>query len=383
MTTLSGKSKPIRVIYLVTTLSRGGGERNLVQYCLNMDRSKFQIEVWCLYKIESEFSDRLTASGFKIRYLANPGERRTRLIWSVGKALAKADADLIHVFLPTVAYYAVFAKAVCRMKTPILFSSGGVAMTLIGQKAMCRYGVGRYAYPIICNSETVKNWWTEAGVDPDLLRVIQNGHDLAIYQQPVDTQQVRQQLGVNDNEVLILTVGRLIATKRICDLLQAFVQLNQRFPNRVRLAMAGDGPEQDSLIELSESLGISDRVSFLGTRSDVVPLLKSADLFAFPSESEGLPNAVIEASLAGLPVVASSIGPVLEVVKDRESALIFETGSSEQLAEAVAELIADPNFAQRLALNAKKHAESRFKLESTLEKLSIAYCDAIAGRPAR
>lgn len=373
-------SKPIRVIYFVTTLVRGGGERNLVQYCLNMDPSKFQIEVWCLYKVESAFADRLVANGINIRYLANRNERRSKLIWTVGKALAKSNAELIHVFLPTVAYYAVFAKAVYRMKTPILFSSGGVTMTLLGQKAMFRYGLSRYAYPIICNSQTVKNWWTGIGVDPKLLRVIQNGHDLALYQQPVDTLSIRDQLGVKEDEFLILTVGRLIATKRVCDLIQAMAILKEQFPNRLRLVIAGDGPVRESLSELCESLGVTDRVNFLGVRSDVVSLLKTADLFAFPSESEGLPNAVIEASLAGVPIVGSNIGPVSEVVKHRESALLCDTRSPSELAELIAELIVNPEMAKELADNAKKNAESRFKLEFALVKMTNAYYDAMAGR---
>ena len=355
----------------------------MVQYCLNMDRSRYQIEVWCLYKIESEFEDLLDSNGINVRYLAVPGQSRVKLVWAVGRELSKANVDLIHVFLPTVAYYAVFAKAFFRMKTPILFSSGGVTMTLTGQKAMFRYGLGRYAYPIICNSQTVKDWWTGIGVDPPLLRVIQNGHDLRPYQRPVNTSAVRSELGVKEGETLILTVGRLISTKRVCDLLHAFVDLNKRFPDRLRLAIAGDGPVMESLVELSKSLGIEDRVQFLGSRSDVISLLKSADIFAFPSESEGLPNAVIEASLAGTPIVGSNIGPVTEVVVDRESALLCDTRSPDQLADRISELIDNPKRGIELAANAKREAESRFRLENTLQKIDEAYHDAISDQRGR
>ena len=144
-------------------------------------------------------------------------------------------------------------------------------------------------------------------------------HDLEQFNAPFDRDAYRQKLGLEDTAFVITTVGRLIETKRHTDLLEACAKVNSDRLN-IQILIVGDGPDQESLRQQAAKLELTSRIQFLGTRDDVVQLMRSSDVFAFPSESEGLPNAVIEAALCKLPIVASDIKPVLEIVDSERSA---------------------------------------------------------------
>jgi glycosyltransferase involved in cell wall biosynthesis len=120
-------------------------------------------------------------------------------------------------------------------------------------------------------------------------------------------------------------------------------------------------------------------VEFAGQRSDVADLLRAADVFVFPSETEGLPNALIEACLAGLPVVACDVPGVADVVKSGETAILVPPRCPADLAAAVRRLLSSPAEARRLAATARRHAQQSYSIEQSLLALYDVY-DRLLGR---
>jgi glycosyltransferase involved in cell wall biosynthesis len=150
----------------------------------------------------------------------------------------------------------------------------------------------------------------------------------------------------------LVTVGSLIQRKRVATLLQALV--HEDCPSTTVLRIVGEGPERASLERLAQSLGVRDRVQFVGgvAPDDVPSHLQWADLFVFASESEGRPNAILEAMASGLPILATDIPGVRELLGPR-GGILFPVGDVTALVKAIGLLLNDPDLAQSLGHEAR------------------------------
>src|SRR5580704_4645922 len=172
------------------------------------------------------------------------------------------------------------------------------------------------------------------GVSPEKIEVIANAVERRAKVSPEVVAKLRSSLGLQDGEQVILSVGRLSREKGHEVLISAFrqvcVDLNR---DKFRLLIVGDGGEVEKLRRLAQD--ISDRVLFVGHAPDPWPFYHLGDVFVLPSISEGSPLVLFEAMSAGLPIVASAVGGIPEVVKDAESALLVRPGDVDQLATAL------------------------------------------------
>jgi glycosyltransferase involved in cell wall biosynthesis len=166
----------------------------------------------------------------------------------------------------------------------------------------------------------------------------------------------------HDRETPILvSVGRLKAPKDFATLLSALAALPDAAFEAV---IAGEGPNRPMLEAEIERLDIGDRVRLLGERRDVPELLGAADVFVLSSRSEGFPVSVLEAMVAGLPVVASRVGGVAELVEEGETGLLVAPGNSEELTAALGRVLADRELRCRLGAAGRERVEQHFDLES-------------------
>lgn len=140
---------------------------------------------------------------------------------------------------------------------------------------------------------------------------------------------------------------------------------------------------RDELEARSRELGVAARICLLGTRADIPDLLAAADLFAFPSHFEGLPGGLIEAMLAGCPIVASDLPVVAEVVENGRSALFFRCGDPENLAARVLELIRQPDLRRQLGETARASALVRFDLTAIAKRYEAIYDELLESGKAR
>lgn len=159
--------------------------------------------------------------------------------------------------------------------------------------------------------------------------------------------------------VELLSVGRLRAPKDFTTLVRAVAALA---PGSVRLRIAGDGPDRAEVADEVAQLGLDGAVELLGARDDVADLLAGADAFVLSTDSEGLPMSVLEAMAAGLPVVASAVGGVPELVRDGETGALVPPRDPNALAAAIAGLAADADLRARLGDAARRRAEREFAL---------------------
>jgi glycosyltransferase involved in cell wall biosynthesis len=183
---------------------------------------------------------------------------------------------------------------------------------------------------------------------------------------------LRQRLGIGDEEALVLTVGRLSREKAQMDLLVAFNLLLKTNPN-TKLVIVGEGPERGRLAAAAVSAGLSDRVTFTGEVGNVQPYYGAADVFVLPSHSEGSPYVLLEAMAAKVPIVATVVGGVPEMVKDEESALLVPSRSARSLASAIARVLDDRELAGRLTENAYTLVTTAYAPETQIRSLLRLY----------
>jgi glycosyltransferase involved in cell wall biosynthesis len=175
----------------------------------------------------------------------------------------------------------------------------------------------------------------------------------------VELDRPRRLPGPTTGPVTLVSVGRLRPPKDFTTLVRAMTAVD---PGSARLRIAGDGPERAALATEVARLGLDRVVELLGTRSDVDDLLAAADLFVLSSDSEGLPMSVLEAMAAGLPVVASAVGGVPELVLDGETGALVPPRDSAALAGAIRRIVADPALRDRLGEAGRRRVEREFSL---------------------
>ena len=198
----------------------------------------------------------------------------------------------------------------------------------------------------------------------------------------VEVQSLRERLGIAADERIVLTVGRLSREKAHIDLLAAYQHLRLTNPDILsKLVIVGDGPERGRLEARAEIDGNKDRVIFTGQIGEVQPFYAAADVFVLPSHSEGSPNVLLEAMAANLPIVATAVGGVPEILENNESALLVPANEPQTMAAAIARLLNDKDLAQRLTNNSAALIANQFTPENYVRALLEIYREVI-DRPA-
>lgn len=194
---------------------------------------------------------------------------------------------------------------------------------------------------------------------------------------------LRGQLGLGKDEKIILSIGRLSKEKAQADLIRAFARLLKTNSDlNAKLLIVGDGPERANLEAQASSAAVAERVIFTGHVSNVQPFYAIAGVLANASHSEGSPYVLLEAMAASVPIVATAVGGVPEMLTNGETALLVSPGNAEEMANAIADLLRNSREASRLSAKAKLLARERFSPEKYVKCFSEICRDVIARRVA-
>jgi glycosyltransferase involved in cell wall biosynthesis len=189
----------------------------------------------------------------------------------------------------------------------------------------------------------------------------------------------RAELKALPNARLLVAIGRLSREKGHADLMNAFAQLCETYPEPLHLAIVGEGVARGELEQQRAQMGLEERVSLVGLKSDVRPYYAMADVFVLPSHSEGSPNVLLEAMAAGCASVATRVGGVPETVTHEKTALVVPPCDPAAMAEAIRRLLDDPALCSRMGAEAKRVAESEFSPEHYTRSMIQMYQHVLAG----
>ena len=288
----------------------------------------------------------------------------------------------------------------CHLFTASLFGAGVARMAGVGAVLETCHGpevwrmgkglrssfwvdrqIGRMVDKYIAVSHAAAHHLTATKKVPkSKISVIHNGRDLDRFG-PTDTQRriaTRAALGLRD-EPAILTLARLDDQKGHRHLIDALAIAARHQPNLVAL-LAGEGALEHRLRAQCATLGLTDRVRFLGYRRDVPELLEAADMVVLPSLYEGLPLVAIEALAAGRPMVATEVDGTPEVVIHERTGLLVPPANPVALAAAIERLLDNPELASRLAADGRKFAHENFAVQRQIEQTAALYSELTGAR---
>ncbi len=219
---------------------------------------------------------------------------------------------------------------------------------------------------ITVSRDNVDHLMRQHGIPADKIRVVYNGIPDPRGTMKVD---VRGEHDIPVDSILVAVIGSLERRKGQATLFGAM----RRMPREVHLLVIGEGPEEDDYRETVTRYGLERSVHFLGHRDDVPGILEGIDLLAVPSTLEATPYVILEAMAAGLPVVASAIYGIPELVKEGETGLLVEPENEAMMAEALGRIIARGELAARFGRAARERYEELFTLERSARETAVVY----------
>jgi len=360
-------SQPVPIAFCITELDRGGAERALSRLVLGLDRQRWSPHVYCLGP-RGHYVDVLEVAGIPVHCLNGRG------LWSLPRIvcqLTMAFRRLRPALLQTFLFHGnLIGRIAARLASiPVVVSGIRVA-----ERRSRWYGrLDRWTNGLVdhnvCVSQGVAEFSIqETGLKSGKISVIPNGVDYELFSQAVPAD--LSEIGLAADRPVVITVARLEEQKGISDLLQAAVRVVHDRPD-CQFLIVGDGRDRIALEAQAASLGIADAIHFTGARGDVPALLKASSVFVLPSLWEGMPNALLEAMAAGLPVVATAVEGSREIVRSNETGLLVEPRNPAMLSEAILRLLRDPDFSDKIASQSQHIVRKSFTEQSVV----AAYCD--------
>ena len=379
---------PDTVLHVVDGLGLSGKTRNLVSLVSQLDRRRYAPVVCRLDPEWSQLVGQLEAAGVPLYTIAckagvSPGMvlRLARLAWHV-------KAGIVHCYNPRPMLYGGLAaralgiRAVvgslsafaCQMSDrSYRFLPQPLATVSRRNVYRNRLAASTMRFLVAVSSSLGRRFCQSSSVPLDKLRVISYGTDLrAVDRVTVErVSELRQQLCFRSDDIVIGSVGRLVEQKDYATQLRAFAFAAARVPG-LRMVIAGDGPLRSSLEDLTRDLGIADRVRFLGNWNDVPALLRSVDFFALASKFEPFGVALLEAKAAGLPIVATAVNEIPEIVQDGESGLLAVPENASSMAGLFVRLAEDRALRSRFGARSRAEAQ-QYSLQAAVAAYESLY----------
>lgn len=360
----------IKILHLIETTEPGGAETVLVELASGVGSGFTSVggvlgEGWTSSQLENR--------NIPVFYLPLERSLDWRWVARLGKLIRLNKIDLIQSHEFTMNCYATLAAK--RAGIPIVCTAHG--KNYYPERYYRRWAyrwAARNASAFVAVSENLKMFLCkEIGVRNDEILTILNGVDLNHFDNPsYDRGPIRASLGIANKMHVVITVAALFKVKGHIDLLNAASRLCQSRKDIVFL-IVGEGSLEESLREQTKNLRISNNVKFLGFRSDVPQLLAASDVFVLPSYSEGMPISIIEAMAAGLPIVATNVGGIPEVVENGANGYLVEPGEPEALANKISTIVANRDVARCFGTNSRDRARSKFRLKRMISEYERLY----------
>lgn len=297
------------------------------------------------------------------------------LLLKLRGSLKRERVQLVHCRSLQGILYGGLAAALARV--PFVCSIHGENTLRLQRAAPILRWSAKCSRAFITVSESLKRLTAQTvGIPRERITVIYNGVDLSNFVHLGGDADAICHSPSASRSLMVGCVGTLRPVKGHRYLIEAIAVVRERVPN-VRLCLVGDGPLHQELSDLRQMLGMCDNVSLLGKRDDVHALLRQFDVFALPSLSEGISNALLEAMAAGLPVVATNVGGNPEVVQHDMTGLLIPSQDSQALADALIQVLSNPVARLEMGRKGRERVEAHFSLTGMTQRYGEIYEQAL------
>lgn len=366
------------VLHVVSVPGIGGAQIYVEKIVKHLSRTGFRAGVICNDEpaLVACYSSAADVIPIKIPYRFSLLDD-LRLFWGIYCVCRSGQFDIVQTSAAKASFYGRLAAKLAGVPLVIFTAHGFVFhdfMHPVLRWALMsmEWFMSRFCTDMVVSvSEADRRYAVERGVVPeDKILTIRNGIDLDV--PGPDRSSARRSLGLDAAAPVLGFVGRLSRQKAPWDFLKAAALVAEEFP-KAQLLLVGDGPLRGESERLASELGICGKVRFLGFRDDVATVMAALDIFVLSSLWEGLPFTVLEAMRAAIPVVATSVNGVPEVVLDGKTGWIVPPERHDLLASGILALLRDPATARSMGERGRLRVEQDFSLERMNSELSALY----------
>jgi len=363
----------IKIIYLITGLKTGGTEIILYKLLKRLDKEKFEPLVISITPI-GEIGEKIKKEGFKVLSLNSKFKFDPLIIFRLISILKKEKPKILHTFLFHANFLGEIIGKIC--KVPIIISS--IRSEKFGGKLrekLLKYTKVFSDIIVAVSHKVAEEMIRKKIVSKDKVKVIYNGVDLKefSFQNKDARKKIREELGINEKQPLLISVGRLVKAKGYPFLIKAMYQLKEKYSDLI-LIILGEGEDRKKIEDQIKNLKLENNVILLGNKNNVADYLSTADVFVLSSLWEGMPNALLEAMACGLPVVATKVSGIPEIILNEETGLLTEPQNPSDLTKKIDYLLSLPEKKRKeIGEKARNKIKENFSLDKMVRKYENLY----------
>ena len=378
-------SSPTRLLWLVDSLGAGGAEALTVTFAEAVDRKQHQLIVACLSGANGVNAQRLVDHGVPVIDLRARNLRDVAAFRRLLAVIREHRIELIHAHLTYSSIWSAIASRLTKVPAIASLHVSPNATRTLKDSALHRVAtdlrdrlmraiLNRWSRIVVMVSGALRDDYLARGLAPQKVRVVHNGIELDRFRRPREESRARleRELGIPAGPPIIATVAVLRPQKGIEVLLEAARSVRDAY-----FVIIGDGPLRAEWTKLAGTLGVADRVRWAGFRGDVDALLAGCDLFVHPSLDDAFPTVLLEAMAAGLPIVASRVGGIPEIVNPGVTGELVPPNDPAALAAAINALLGNDDT-MRLMRTAAESNASRFSTAAWIDRLTAVYRECAA-----
>jgi len=363
-------NRSIKVLHLITSLEVGGTQHGLLLGLPRFDPERYE-HIICSLMNRIPMAEQFRESGIEVHSLGLSRRTDLSVVLRLRRLMKKIKPDILHTYL---LHANVLGRIVGRLVgIPVIIGSERT----IGQAGPWGRLATKLSNPLTDVVEVNSRLGAKAieidlGVPPRKIEVIRSGVDLKKFDHSTHRETIRSEIGLKEDQHLVLYVGRLRRVKGVEYGLRAFAaaQSQQR---SIHMALAGEGEQLDHLKKIVLELKVPDHVTFLGVRNDLPSLLSAADSVLMPSLKEGFPRTAIEAMAAGKPIIATNVGGTSEAIVDGETGILVPAKNIEVMTSTILKLARDKNLQNKLGEAGRHRSRNNYSANNYVTRLDELY----------
>jgi glycosyltransferase involved in cell wall biosynthesis len=368
---------PLKVAFIVGQLGLGGAEQQLYHLLSGLERSRISPVIITLGPNPDEYwVQPITNLGIPVIHVPRSLGRILRL-FHIARILRTEQVEIVHAWVFHANPYSALAGRLARI--PLRFGSMREAYIGLPDKKLIRWVGYRGLDILITNSAESAQQLQNFELTKSSVEYVPNGVSIPARLSPTERNRLKSALGFSDSHILIGSIGRLDHNKNFAMLIRVFATLAMTWP-ALRLVIIGEGPARSQLTAAAEEFGVANKVCLPGVISLASRYLPAMEVCCLTSYTEGMPNVIMEAAAAGLPVVSTDCGDSVNLIEHGVSGYLVSANDDTSMSGYLNMLLANPAQTMRMGDEGQEKMRREFSVKAMVARMIQIYEQALADK---